>query len=88
MKNIPQKLVEILRNLQRLRKQADGSWTARCPAHPDENPSLHVTLTDDRVLLHCFAGCTTEQICAALGIGLRDLFLNDGDGNQESRIMG
>jgi DNA-binding transcriptional ArsR family regulator len=86
MKNIPQKLDEILRSLHSVRQQANGSWVARCPAHPDENPSLHIRLTNDRVLLHCFAGCTTEQICAALGIELRDLFLNDGDGNQESRF--
>jgi DNA-binding transcriptional ArsR family regulator len=85
MKNIPQKLVEILRKLQNVRRQSDGSWLARCPAHPDENPSLHITLTDDRVLLKCFAGCTTEQICDALGIGLRDLFFNNSDSNQESQ---
>jgi DNA-binding transcriptional ArsR family regulator len=85
MSVIPENLQKILRNLQRLREQADGSWVACCPAHPDENPSLHIRLTNDRVLLHCFAGCTTEQICAALGIELRDLFLNEGDGNQESQ---
>jgi DNA-binding transcriptional ArsR family regulator len=82
---IPQKLDEILRSLHSVRQQANGSWTASCPAHPDDTPSLHITLTDDRVLLKCFAGCTTERICAALGIELRDLFLNEGDGNQESQ---
>ena len=88
MKNIPQKLEEILRGLQKVRERADGNWVACCPAHSDENPSLHVTLTEDRVLLKCFAGCTTEQICAALGIGLRDLFLNNGDGNHLSSHSG
>ena len=83
MKNIPEKLNSILRKLQNVRRQSDGSWLACCPAHPDENPSLHVTLTDDRVLLHCFAGCTTEHICAALGIELRDLFFNNGDRDQQ-----
>ena len=85
MKNIPQKLDEILRSLHTVRQQSNGSWIACCPAHSDDTPSLHITLTDDRVLLHCFAGCTTEQICAALGIELRDLFLNDGDANQKSQ---
>jgi putative DNA primase/helicase len=76
MSVIPEKLQKILRkSAQRLREQADGSWVACCPAHPDENPSLHIRLTNDRVLLHCFAGCTTEQICAALGIELRDSVL-------------
>jgi DNA-binding transcriptional ArsR family regulator len=84
MSVIPEKLQKILRNLQRLREQADGSWVACCPAHPDENPSLHIRLTNDRVLLHCFAGCTTEQICASLGIGLRDLFLHNGITHDEN----
>jgi DNA-binding transcriptional ArsR family regulator len=85
MNNIPEKLNSILRSLHKVREQPNGSWVACCPAHPDENPSLHITLTDDRVLLKCFAGCATEAICDALGIGLRDLFLNDGVGNQESQ---
>jgi hypothetical protein len=37
-----------------------------CPAHPDANPSLHVTLKDDKVLVHCMAGCDQSDVIDAL----------------------
>jgi len=88
MNSIPEKLNSILRKLQSVRQQSNGSWTARCPAHDDQHPSLSIKLDGDHILFKCFAGCTTEQICAALGIGLRDLFLNNGDGNHLSSHSG
>ena len=46
----------------------------RCPAHDDKHPSLDVSEGDDgRPLVTCrSAGCSFEQICAALGRELRD----------------
>jgi hypothetical protein len=44
---------------------ADPSATAGmvpCPAHEDERPSLSWKVAGDRVLLHCFAGCTFDEI--------------------------
>lgn len=59
--------------LDMLRPAGDG-WTARCPAHEDRSPSLSVTLTaDDKVLLHCHAGCLADDVMAALGITWTDL---------------
>ena len=50
-------------------------WVALCPAHDDRQPSLSVSEGEDgRVLLHCFAGCSPEEICGKLGLELRDLF--------------
>jgi hypothetical protein len=49
-------------------------WKARCPAHPDKNPSLSICEREGKILLHCHAGCATENICAAAGIGMRKLF--------------
>ena len=46
----------------------------RCPAHPDKSPSLSVREGERGILLHCFAGCTLEDICRALGLHPRDLF--------------
>jgi hypothetical protein len=51
---------------------------ARCPAHADKNPSLSLTERDGKILLKCFAGCSSEVICAELGIELSDLFTNYG----------
>lgn len=54
-------------------KGGRGSWT--CPAHEDRSPSLSVKEADDgRVLVHCFAGCETADVLAALGRTLADLF--------------
>ena len=40
---------------------------ARCPAHDDRTPSLHITITDDDAILwHCHAGCTGEEVREAL----------------------
>jgi hypothetical protein len=50
-------------------------FQARCPAHRDRSPSLSITGGEDgRVLLHCFAGCATDAILAALKLSRRDLF--------------
>jgi hypothetical protein len=47
---------------------------AQCPAHDDRDPSLSITDGMERVLLNCRAGCATEDILAALGLGWPDLF--------------
>jgi hypothetical protein len=70
---------EIVENL-------NGSWgrgkgMCVCPAHDDRSPSLSVTLGRTAILFHCFAGCSNEEVIAALGrrgVRARDLF--DGGG--------
>jgi hypothetical protein len=65
---------ELLERLDRVKRSGDG-WTARCPAHEDKVASLSVGVgDDDRVLLHCFAGCSAEDIVSAIGFELKDLF--------------
>lgn len=59
----------------------------KCPSHPDRNPSLTVTRKDDRVLLHCHAGCTTEQVCDAIGIKTRDLYNKTDTPEERPRIV-
>jgi hypothetical protein len=53
-------------------RKAGGSWTARCPAHDDREPSLSIRDADDgKVLVRCHAGCEQERVIAALrGRGL------------------
>lgn len=56
-------------------KYTGNGWKAICPAHNDKNPSLSVDLGDDgRILIHCFAGCTCDEVCASLGIDQARLF--------------
>src|SRR5262249_9150762 len=58
---------------QRLNARRSGSgWSAKCPAHDDANPSLSIKEgKDGKVLLNCFAGCSTESVVAALGLTIR-----------------
>lgn len=59
--------------------ESNGSWKALCPAHDDQEPSLSVSEGDDgRVLLRCFAGCENEEIVAAMGLEMKDLFERNG----------
>ena len=50
-------------------------YVAACPAHADGNPSLSVREADDgRVLLHCFACCSPNDILRAISLAFSDLF--------------
>jgi 5S rRNA maturation endonuclease (ribonuclease M5) len=59
----------------------NGTW--RCPAHPDNTPSLSVSNMDQKVVAHCFAGCTIEAVCNAIDWKVSDLF--DTDSNNGHR---
>lgn len=51
------------------------TWTACCPAHEDRNPSLSIKEADSgTVLLHCHAGCETENVATSLGLKMSDLY--------------
>ncbi len=75
---------EIIDRLDKVKANGADKWVACCPAHDDKSPSLAVKDTGDRVLLHCFGGCTVQDICAAIGIGIHDLFI---DGKAPRQIV-
>lgn len=59
-----------------------GKGMCCCPAHDDRTPSLSVTLGRKAILLHCFAGCTNDEIIIALrrhGVEPRELFNGAGE---------
>ena len=52
-------------------------WLAHCGAHGSKrHRDLSIREANDRILLHCFAGCSLENICTALGIRKADLFFD------------
>lgn len=62
-------------------RQHGKSWRSRCPAHSGDNPqALSLSEGIDKyghpmTLVKCFAHeCDIRDICAALGIALRNLF--------------
>jgi CHC2 zinc finger len=58
---------EVLSKLKDV-KQCGAGWSAHCPAHHDEHPSLTVKETEDgQILFHCHAECSFEAIRNAIG---------------------
>jgi hypothetical protein len=49
-------------------------WSANCPAHLDRHPSLSIAEGRIGLLVHCWVGCSPDEIFRALGLGMRDLF--------------
>ena len=46
----------------------------KCPAHDDDNPSLSVGVGEGgKLLLHCHAGCTYEEVLSAVNLSPSDL---------------
>jgi hypothetical protein len=65
---------EVLSRFDRVGKCGKG-WSVKCPAHDDRNASLSIGEGDDgRILLKCHTGCSGEEVVAALGIDMKDLF--------------
>ena len=55
-------------------KLSNGSYKAKCPSHPDTNPSLSITeKADGQVLINCHAGCNSAKVVADLGLTWPDL---------------
>ncbi|NGZ11160.1 MAG: hypothetical protein CV088_17570 [Nitrospira sp. LK70] len=70
------KTEEILQRLEGVRSRGPGRWSSICPSHDDRSPSLSVRDGERGVLVRCWAGCTVQDICAALNLRLSDLFHN------------
>ena len=64
----------LLDRLEVVRRMGDDRWMARCPAHGDKSPSLSLAQEGDRVLIHCFAGCDSDDVLTAVGLAWRDLY--------------
>lgn len=65
----------LLSALNKVRQTKPGHWIACCPAHADRSPSLTIRETDNgKTLIHCFAGCSVQEVLDAVGLELDVLF--------------
>ncbi len=65
----------LLLHLTGIKETGAGRYLACCPAHSDKRPSLAIReLDDERVLIHCFAGCSVEEVLHAVGLELDALY--------------
>jgi len=81
-------LTTFLATFDRLKPAGVNRWIARCPVptHDDRTPSLSIALgAEGRRLLHCFGNCTLDQILAAAGLEVADLFPSPRGSAQEAR---
>jgi len=77
-----QQALERLRQLPGFHAAGINQYEACCPAHEDRKASLSIgTGSDGKILLHCHAGCSLEQILAAAGLEKKDLFPSNSNGN-------
>lgn len=63
----------ILSRLTKVRGR-NGNWVACCPAHDDRSPSMTIRDVDGKILMHCFSGCSIQEITESIGVDLSDLF--------------
>ena len=67
------------------RHSSNKSCMAICPSHSDKKASLSITNKGDRILINCFAGCTSMDILNAVGLTSKDLFNNRGNKQKAER---
>ena len=65
---------DIVERTEAAKETSSGDLMGICPAHDDEKASLSIKLTDDRIMLNCFAGCKFDNIRKGLGFDAKDLF--------------
>ena len=73
------KINQFLSHLPNVSKTSNG-WTACCPAHDDQSPSLSIKEGEGgRILIKCHAGCSNESVVSSLNLSMSDLFQNSQD---------
>ena len=75
------KITEFIKYFHNVKKVGNNQYTASCPAHEDHNPSLSIGYSDEKkcILLHCYAGCSTEHILDKIGLSKKDLYCNSDE---------
>lgn len=67
---------EIITRFQGAKKIGDKSYQCRCSSHNDDKASLTITEEDNKILMHCHAGCDTLNILNSVGLTEKDMFNN------------
>lgn len=82
MSNARDRLDDFLGRLDGVKPAGQNQWAARCPCRNDDNnPSLSIGFSDERVLVTCHRGngCSFSEICATVGVKESDLFGSSSD---------
>lgn len=65
---------DFLGYFERSYRSGKDEYQCLCPAHNDKTASLSIkNLPDERILIHCFAGCAANDILGAVGLTFDDI---------------
>jgi DNA primase len=67
----------LLSRLDKVKSSGADKYIACCPAHDDKTPSLSIRQANDRVLIHCFAGCGANDILDSIGLDYDTLYTEE-----------
>lgn len=70
-------IADLLTRLEGVKKTGENRYQCKCPTHNDREPSLTVSETHDKILVHCHAGCNTWDILREIGLKMSDLYKGD-----------
>lgn len=81
----------LTRSLRNIRWSGERQFTACCPAHRDQEPSLSVSIDESgKVLVKCFAGCEFSSVVRATNLTEQDFFPPNPEkykGKHRSRLI-
>lgn len=78
---------EIVKGLLECKKINSNSYMAKCPAHNDKRASLSIKESNEKILIHCFAGCKTEDIVKRMGVTMKDLFREKYENKEKNKRL-
>lgn len=81
-------LNDLAAKLQNVKWNGQDKLTARCSSHEDVKSSLAVRQMPDRIVMHCFAGCSFDSIVSSLGLSKSDFFTTHKNGHNGSNGNG
>ena len=76
----------LLDRLDKVRQTRPDRHIACCPAHEDRSPSLQISQVDDRILIHCFAGCGAQDVLESIGLDFSAICPDDPGFNKPTYV--
>lgn len=66
-----------LARLLHARRSGKGRWRSKCPIHRSKGLTLAIYADPARASITCYAGCSSDDILAKLGLSWRDTLYRD-----------